>query len=294
MGTILISSHHRRSLFFEKGIKLLVDKYPLILQNTENSDHGFGEFGLHHPNITIHKNNKQMSYDESMVQFKSILKDYSFDNLVFLDNDIFFTNTKYFEAQLKEFVDDNYDYCCHFIGPYERMMNEIDFGQYGMRQVKEVKFTPWEYYPYFAPAPHWENAFMFISKRLWDALTPDEVSHGRKFIRATFEKGFKMGTRKCNYRGTYTHFGDGWFHVGALMSYYYRLEILNPDGLDVKSSTDMARIGYFIVQRNIFGKDIYSERINSNLNVICLLLGGENIPLNAWNEHIKGTCMERM
>ena len=59
-----------------------------------------------------------------------------------------------------------------------------------------------------------------------------------------------------------------------------------------ESRMNMARLGYFIVQRDIYGKDIYPKYINGNLNQIIKMVGGRQIAIDAWEQLVSGTCME--
>jgi hypothetical protein len=261
--TIFVSLHHKRSLLFEEGIKLLLKDYPVVIQNT-GYDRGFGEFGLKDQVEYIDSGN--ISYDAGLVNFKSILS-FDWDVVHFIDNDLFITDTKYIKDVLNYFISSDFGYCSYF-------ENGSDDSEYTglISEVKNQTFLPADIFPGFYPKPHWENASMMFKREAWDKLSTADLSHGRLLIKAMVDKGIKMGVKKRKSVYPYSHYGEGWFHMGALMSYYYKVEDMNLD-LDPNSKIDQERIGYFLYQRERFGD--YAPHIMTNLRYITELMGEE-------------------
>lgn len=253
--------------------KLLEKGYQLVILET-GRDTGFGYCSLS-KNVTYHFTESQTTYDQGMVKLKEILKDYDWDIAIWIDNDFFLNDISYLEKRIADFIEDKYEYCSYFENGYS--LDGYTFKN-TIAEVKDQKFEDAPVYPGFKPNPHWENAFMMFSRNLWDKLSPDDVSHHRKCIKAIYELGAKMGTIQKEGTLTYSHFGKGWFHVGNLMGYYYKVENFDSVGFDPESELDMSRLGYFMDQRNHFGRKIYSKQINDFL---------DSMPyepaINAWN-----------
>lgn len=280
MKTILVTLYHKRSLFYEEGIAHLLDAgFPLIIYET-GVDQGFGHFGLVHENVTQYESQTSIPYDQGVVDLKDILAKHEWDTVVFLDSDLFFENAKYAKALIKQFNKTDFGYCSYF---ENSTIYKPEYKFDGLiAEVKNQKFEPVEYYPGFYPQPHWENAFMLIKRTLWDKLSKDDVSHGRKMVKAIFESGVKMGVHKRDSKLVFSHKGDGWFHVGNLTRYYNLLEDGLFDSLSKDSNVDTARIGYFIAQRSKYGKEIYSDAVNKNLDLAIEKLGGASFLHVCW------------
>lgn len=286
---IVAGLHHRRSLLYEDGIELLLgENYSLIVQNTGGGAVGFGRLGVSHPRLKFHDDNVHTSYDAGMVRFKDILGSYEWDVVVFIDNDLFFTDLSRLKELIRDFIEGGYDYCSYFVHP----------GYYGsyvfensIAEVWDQCFEPSHEYPFFYPNPYWENALMLMGRGVWERLSKEDFSHGYLMLKGLLRTKAKMGAHKVNHRHVFTHYGDGWFHVGNLMVYYYRVEAGDAGGLDPDSMLDKSRLGYFVSQRERYGSSIYTDAINRNLDRLYLAIGGEQAALEAWQELVKGTCL---
>lgn len=286
---VVAGLHHRRSLLYEDSIKLLLGgNYSLVIQNTSGTVTRFGRLGVAHPRLRFHDSDAQIPYDAGMVKFKDILGPYEWDAVVFIDNDLFFTDLSYLKELIRDFIEGGYGYCSNFVNP-------AHYGSYvfknSIAEVGDQRFEPTPDYPFLMPVPHWENALMLVSRDVWEELSREDISHGRLFLNGLVKAGAKMGVHKADHRHGYTHYGDGWFHVGNLMAYYYRVETGNAKGLDPDSVVDKSRLGYFVYQRERYGSSIYTDTINVNLVLLCGFVGGERAALKAWQELIKGTCL---
>ena len=281
MKTLLVTLHHRRSLFYEEGIKKFIDaNYPLFIYNTGCND-GFGKFGLKSHLVTQQSSQNTISFDQGMMDLRSILVNKDWDTIFYIDNDIFFENIEYAMLLIKQFNESDYMFCSYFENGYiykhEYIFDDL------IAHVKNQTFDIVNQPPYhFKPNPHWENAFMLIKRDLWNHLTKTNFINSREMIKAIFESGAKMGVHKRESKLTYSHYGKGWFHIGNLMKYYYVLENRDLNVLSKDSIIDMSRIGYFLAQRKKFGNEIYTEHINKNLNLAIEKLGGENIVYQAY------------
>jgi len=105
-----------------------------------------------------------------------------------------------------------------------------------------------------------------------------------------YELGAKFGAHRCNHRLTFSHFGDEWFHVGALMASYYR--VIKVDlNVDPSSIIEASRIGYFAAQERHYG-EIYHDIDKAKLQRFYNHFGGKSAVLSAWDELTKDTCMQ--
>jgi hypothetical protein len=224
-----------------------------------------------------------------MVKFKQHLVGDDSEYLVLIDNDCFLSDVNHFEEYLQDFIEGGYDWSCHFIsaGLYtdEYVFNGC------LAPVHNQQMLPANVFPWVVPEPHWENAYLIVRKSMWDKLSNDDVSHGRKYIGGLVREGAKQAVHKASYVGTHSHYGDEWFHVGNLMRYYHLVEGRKLNQVSAESSLDRSRIGYFAVQEDIYG-DIYPNQIKQNLESFYSKLGGRTACLESWNELVKGTCME--
>lgn len=288
MRVIFVTIHHRKSLLFEKGLELILKDFPVLIYET-GVDKGFGVFGLKN-NVRYVESNDTMSYDQGLMNLKDVLTG-DWDILHFLDNDCFITDTKYIKQTIEDFAKSDLGFCSYFERGYEPDKYKFEGT---IAEVTDQKFEHFDYYPGYKPNPHWENAMMMFKREAWNKLTKEDLSYGMINIKAMFDKGIKMGVKKREMRGFYSHCGEGWFHVGNLMAYYYMMESLDISKLNPNSDIDLARIGYFVSQHKRFDEStgivdsIYSSNIQSNLKIITNIMGGGDRCLKAWRELTKG------
>ncbi len=280
--TILVTLYHRRSLLYEEGISKFLDAgYSLYLYETVDNN-TFGTFGIVHDNV-IHLEAELGSFDNGMVDLKDKLSKYDWDTVVFLDSDIFFDDITYAEKLIKQFNESDYDFVSYLENAY---VYDSKFQFDGLiAEVRHQGFEPVDQLPYtFKPNPHYENAFMLIKRKVWNRLKKENFINTREIVRAVYDSHAKIGVHKREARLTYSHKGDGWFHVGNLTQYYNILDKGDIHLLNLVSEVDKARIGYFAYQRNRYGKEIYSEFVNLYLDQAIKLFGGEDSVLDAWNK----------
>jgi hypothetical protein len=282
----IVSNHHRRSLFFESTMQRLSDAgfKKIVIQNT-----GAGPMGNYQGPSSKIINLGQSTYDNGMIKLKQTLSNDDSEYIVLIDNDCFLSDTNHFKEYLNDFEKGNYDFACHFIGAHLYTDDYVFKGS--LAPVTDQKILPADVFPWIVPDPHWENAYLIIRRSMWDKLSVDDVSHGRKYIAALVRENAKLAVHKALYVGTHSHYGDEWFHVGALMRHYHLIESKKLGQVSVESPFDKARLGYFIFQEEIYG-DIYPGNIKQNLEAFYTKLGGKDSCLTAWKELIKGTCME--
>lgn len=289
-NVLVISNHHRRSLFFEESMQKLWDAgfNRMWIQDT-----GAERWGPYLGPKSFYWRSGNIPYDRGVQNFKrQITGDY--DTILMIDNDCFISDVEVIKQYIKDFEDGGYDFAAHHVS--KDCYDGYEFGDSTICEVTNQTFEPADIYPGFCPVPHWENAYLLIKKTLWDSLTEDEVGHGRKWLKAIHERKAKMGAHYADYRLTYSHHGPGWFHVGNLFAYYNRLEEQVPRFV-LDSELDMSRLGYFYAQRNTYGRGaypegpgIYPDGIEAKLDLIQDDIADK--ALLAWKRLTSDTCME--
>lgn len=286
---LFFSIHYRRSLFFEDTVLRIMNAgYKFLIYHT-GGNNGFGKFAAQHPNI-IYKETNPTSFDGAMMELRqsNLLDRYKY--LVHLDNDCFLSGTTDLEEYLSECIEENYDFVCHTVSEPYLKYDEYPKGKH-IIEVKDLRFADGD--PP-VPVPHFENAYLFISKSMWDRLSAHDVGHMRRFISAVHRNRAKIGAHKCRYMWNYTNYGNEWFHIGHLMEKYLTIE--NGQNLfkyNKESSFDQFRIAYFLAQEELYGYGIYRDNtIRENLNKLYDHMGGREYLLSKWNETVKGTCLE--
>lgn len=243
MRTIIATNHHRR-----------------VQANTDTLDR-LGFAGYH----VIYQDTSTISYDQGMVNFKTKDMLWNFDIVAFIDNDLFMSGTEYFTRLLNDFISGGYGFCSYLVSDADWHYTLDGL----IAPVTDQSYKETNDIYKFCPVPHWENAYMFLTRELWEKLTPDDLANSRNMIRAIHNSGAKMGTHKAGYKLTYSHFGPEWFHVGNLMKYYYIMENMDLSKLDLESDIDTSRIGLLLEQRNKYGRDFYQQGdFNLSLDII--------------------------
>lgn len=280
---LVLSNHYYRSLYFEETMQDLWDKG---FKNIFIQDTGSEAWGPYQGPKSFYHRSGVISYDQGMVNFKKLLSGIDYDVILMIDNDCFIKDISQVNKFIHDFQQDNYEFSCHHVT--KKMYDGYQFGDSTISHVTNQTFEPCDIYPGFKPYPHWENAYLLITRKVWDSLSSNDISHGRKWLRAMWNMGVKMGAHIANFRMTYTQHGEGWFHVGNLMAYYHKLE--KNELFDRSSQLDMSRLGYFYAQEAKYGSDTYSSTIKARL---------DNIPpqviakaMEAWKLLVNNTCME--
>jgi hypothetical protein len=280
---VVVSNHHRRSLFFEDSMRhLWLDGYRNILVQETGSE-SWGPY--QGPGDTVHLGTR--AYDQGMVQLKRTLANRDWKVMLLVDNDCFLSGATEVNRFVAAFLDGNYGFASHHVSA-DSYKDYYDYSNGPIAHVTDQKFIPADIYPGFCPDPHWENAYTLITRDAWDKLSEDDVSHTRKWFKALHENGEKMGAHKAKYRLIYTHYGDEWFHWGNLMAYYYRLERRQP--FSPESKLDMSRLGYFLKQDEYYGPT-HPQKVDSYLNELEDKYREQAI--EAYTELVKDTCLDR-
>lgn len=298
---LVISNHHRTSLFFETTIKRLLNAgvAGVLLLETGGGAPLSGltssmeslVLGGHISYMGVGRINNQITYDQGMQRLhKATTQWTNYDVVLLIDNDCFLSDVKHLERYVAEFIHGGYDFASHLVRPED--YEGLEFGDNCIAEVPHdrQKFLPSDIHPGFVPSPHWENSYTLISESMWKAVSTESLSHSRRWIREMHEKGAKFGAHKANYRWVYSHFGDEWFHVGQLMSCYYDLVKVNLN-YDPNSEMSAARFGYFAAQERSYG-EIYHETDKAKLRRFYNHFGGKDAVLAAWDKLTENTCMQ--
>lgn len=217
----------------------------------------------------------------AMEDFKLILDKEEWDTVVFVDSDTFFENIDYAEKLIKQFNESNFGFCSYLENVFDYKPEYVFSG--AIAEVNDQYFEEVDQPPYtFKPIPHYENAFMMIKRKVWDNLRIQCFINTRELVKGIFEAKAKIGIHYRDKKLVYSHKGNGWFHVGALTKYYYMMENGDLSQLDPDSEIDKARIGYFVAQRERYGREIYADHINENVTKAAEIFGGEGIVKLAW------------
>lgn len=284
--TLIISNHHKRSLFFEESMRRLADHgyTNIIIQDT-----GSESWGAYQGPKSLYYRSGSIPYDAGVVNFKNrilplVSKPWS--RILMIDNDCFISDPTVVDKYIEDFENGTYDFSCHHVSASD--YDGYEFGDSSIAPVENQAFKPADIYPGFCPVPHWENAYLLINRGTWEALSSDDVSHGRKWIKAMATNRVRFGAHAANYRLTYSHFGEGWFHVGSLFAYHYRLEHANPQ-FHSDSELDLSRLGYFMHEHARNGTT-YPAVVEQNLE----RFSDETLikACEAWERLTEGTCME--
>lgn len=206
---MFVSIYHKDLPAFKKGWDLLEHKFLLDNRN-DNYDNGVAKLNQFLPN--------------------------DWDILHFVDNDCFITDTTYIKQRIEDFAKSDLGFVSYFENGWGNKYSNYTFDSNTIATVHNQKFI--DTYPFMKPS--WENAMMMFKKEAWDKIT--DYSDMNKYLPELWDKGIKFGVSQVEPRLKYSHKGDGFFHVGNLMKYYYMLE----NGQDIPlDEISKPRIGYF-------------------------------------------------
>lgn len=286
---IVASNHHRRAPHFEQSMQRLSDAgwTRVIVQNT-----GAGDFSRYHgPGSQF--GSGPIPYDTAMQRLKQRLSGERCEVIALIDNDCFLSDTKAFEAYLDEFDRGSFDFVCHGVNApsaAKYFTPETDPAQ-TIVHVSPMTFPSSSDIYGFYPEPHFENGYLLMRKSVFDKLSVEDFRNSRQMIRAFYEAGAKMGMHRASYVGSHSHYGDGWFHVGALFGIYHHVEARNFSAVKPDSEFDKARIGYFAaIERDT--EVSFPREFGEALVGFYEWCGGKAAALEAWDRLTKGTCME--
>jgi len=212
MQVIFVSIKHRELPLFDKGMELLKEA-------------GFSTFIY---------DNRDDNYDNGVVKLAEILKMMEWDIVHFVDNDCFITDTKYIKQTLKDFEESDLGWASYFENGWKNDYTYYTF-KGTLAEVTNQKFI--DEYPFMVPS--WENAMMMFKREAFDKVT--DWSDLQKFLPEMHEKGVNLGVKQVEPRLKYSHKGDGFFHVGNLMGYIYKME--NNEKIEI-DEISKPRIGY--------------------------------------------------
>lgn len=280
---LFISNHHRRSPYFEESCRFIdaAGFHNLYIQNT-----GSGEFMHYMGPASKYNNVGAVPYDTGMVYFKQRVSSLFplAEVIVLIDNDLFFTGAKHLEKRIEDFIASGLDFASYFVNKenYDKY-KKINDTYY---EVTDQQLLPSDQFPGFVPEPHWENALLLIKRSMWDRLTEDDLSHGRKWIAALKRENAKMGAHHVYHRGTHSHYADDFFHVGALMQFHHYIEHSDLSKINTESNFDMARIGYMWSVQSKF------QCLPMNYVIALNRLGHKEKAETSWFKLIEDTPME--
>ena len=287
---LLFSNHHRRSLFFEDSCRRLWNSgfKNLLIQST-----GAGEMSEYHGPHSAMMRSGPLPYDTGMMRFKQKISGENYKNIktmVLIDNDLFFSQSELLQDQIRVFEEQDYDFASYFVGR-DSYQGRVKADKY-FCQVEDQAFEPSDVFPYFVPIPHWENAKLIIKKKMWDKLSEDDVSHGRKFLKALSRENARMAAYHVNHKGSHSHHAEDFFHVGALFQFYHWIERQQFVQISPEGEFSLYRVGYFAAQEECYGGGIYPSGFASKLESAYARCGGRDKVLEAWRAFTRGTVME--
>lgn len=283
---LIVSNHHRRSCFFETSMaKLHSAGYKHVyIQNT-----GSGTFCNYDGPAMKVWSLGPVPYDTGMMELHKRLDVSNYDIIVLMDNDLFISGVSYFERYLRDFVEGSFDYSCHMVSATNTREAFADHDK-TIKRIDKLSIIKSEDIYGFYPEPHFENAYLLASTKLWSKLKTSDFCNSRQMLKAIFESGANVGAHYSNYVGMHSHFGEEWFHVGALMQFYHHLESGNVSKISKESTFDMSRIGYFLFMEDVYG-DILPQNIKRSISSIINDAGNRDEPLKHWRDLVSGTCM---
>lgn len=279
---IIASNYHRHMPFFDDSAHRLYDAgfKRMVIQRTGSlalcQYTGPGEvFSSGH-----------IPYDSGMINFRNVLKSNDYDAILFADNDCFIQDADYIKEYVRQFLEGGYDFVCHLVSP--EPYKTMDFSNGKIIAPFDMEILPSDMPPWMVPNPHMENALLLISRRMYEQLSTDDVSHGRKWIKAVKDKGGKFGSHICQHRMTYTHIGinNSWFHLGNYFQYSSHIENKTYARFNPESELDLSRVGYLVAQKTHYGINY-----TTNQDAAISHMGGEQKCLDAWNRLTEGSCM---
>lgn len=311
-SVLLISNHHRPIPLFTHSMERLWDGgyQNFIVQDT------CVEPWARYPGRASQRlgGNAHLNYFQGMQSYKKYLSDLpkEIKYIVLLDNDLFLKGEEVLDRYLSLFEQGEYDFASYYTHPAFYEMNPHSFADDFLAPVPMQEIykespnlslcTRSSLCPEIYPWPYWENAFQITRRSMWDKLTEDDVSHGRKYLKALVREKARLATLKAFYKldtgetqgigggRTVTQYGDGWFHFGDLMYFYYAAEDPSRFSEYVRVSPDsytQSRFGCLLACRNELPK-----LVAQNISHMVERAGGEEACLRSWNNLIKGTFLE--
>lgn len=184
------------------------------------------------------------NYDNGVVRLSELIKFVDWDILHFVDNDCFINSIDYIKQTLKDFEESDLGFASFFENGWGNDYTRYSFKGKTIAEVADQEFIP--NYPFLKPS--WENAMMMFKREAWDKVT--DWSDMNKYLPDLWNKGVKFGVKKVEPKLKYSHKGEGFFHVGNLMQYYYKMENNQPIEIDEISKP---RIGYLQKYNNLKG-----------------------------------------
>jgi hypothetical protein len=287
---LIVSNHHRRSIFFEESSRILWKGGFTNIYVHSTGKHEWGPYeGKSNVNwdASLH-----LSYDQGMVEVKKATQKRKRlrggKMILLIDNDLFFSDTKELQQFIDEFEAGGYDFVCHFTDPVRQ--KKVWDGKI-IHPVDDLVIHPGQHgIP--TPQPHWHSTYCAISRRVWDQVSEDATSHHRKLIAAIHGLGGKFGHRVTKYRDQLCHIGKEWFHVGALMRTYYIIEEADWSKLNRNSPRDKFTVGYFAAQQRFHGDiSCYPQHLRNNVRHAYKMFGGYAECLESWDEWTKDSIM---
>lgn len=282
-STLIISNHHRRSTMFEH---FMTQVYDAGFKHIWIQDTGSEAIGKYQGPYEKYWGIGSVPYDRGMASFKQRLPSADYERILLIDNDCFVT-PEAIERFITDFDKGDYDFGSHHIGA--DCYDESYQFDGCIAEVKHQKILPSDVYPGIVPEPHWENAFLLIKQGMWNRLSIDDVSHGRKYIAALVREKAKLGAQRAQYRLGYSHFENGWFHIGHLMAFIHAVEHGNLSQFSTDSELALSRLGFLWYQQDRFG-NFYTTGMSNTLEKLKDLRSSAML---AWERLIKDTVLDK-
>lgn len=307
---LITSCHHRPIPFFTHSMqKLKAHGYNnFLIQNTCIEE--WARFP--DPEFPVHDCKAHTNYADAMQNYKRLLDNLpsNIEYIVLIDNDLFLGNPNILDKYIRIFEERNYDFSAYYNREAFYNMNVHNFEDNFLADVPIQKifnkspdlslcnFSP--SCPSIFPWPYWENAFQITRRSMWDKLTVDDVSRGRKYINALVRENAKLGVLKVNYikdnsflhkgKHTVSHCGEEWFHFGDFMYFYNAIEDLSRFHEYSRITRDpytQCRFGCLFACIDIYGPLSLPEHIRENLYNLTKILGGREECIKAWQDLVK-------
>lgn len=307
---LILCCWFKRNLFFEDSIQRLWDSGFKNIWLIETSLPSWGEYeGPYarylkaplrpHPHMPC----LFASWSEAIIICQKIIKEEvtRYSHVFLMDFDLFFTGTKEFLLTLDEVVTDGFDHVSRLRDASEASLYKWPENQ-SVIVIPETIFTPTS--PgsdIFYMKPEYTTGWEIFSKQLWESFSRHELGEWTRIMKASVERGGKMGAQRSSYGEeirmngsswpviSERAWGKEWFHVARLPLHYALVEARQFDRLYPNHGPNLFRIGFFAKQEEIYGSHIYPQKIREDLEATYKHMGGRDKCLEEWEIWVQNT-----